>query len=141
MRWTWRPLPAGWMRSAPTARPYHWVDGAHALGTLQIGQPAWIAEAVGVPVVSDVRIRDVTVGGHGAPLVSFLDDLLLRGRGEVAAALNLGGISNMTVVRDGSVTAYDIRAGERADRRSRAGAIDAPGRLRRGRPDRSWRLD
>lgn len=87
---------------------YHWVEGDHARGTLQIGQPAWIAEAVGAPVVSDVRIRDITAGGHGAPLVSFLDELLLRGRGEVAAALNLGGIANMTVVADGRVSAYDI---------------------------------
>lgn len=87
---------------------YHWVEGDHARGTLQIGQPAWIAEGVGAPVVSDVRIRDITAGGHGAPLVSFLDELLLRGRGEVAAALNLGGIANMTVVADGRVSAYDI---------------------------------
>lgn len=87
---------------------YHWVEGDHARGTLQIGQPAWIAEAVGAPVVSDVRIRDITAGGHGAPLVSFLDELLLRGRGDTAAALNLGGISNMTVVTDGQITAYDI---------------------------------
>ncbi|MCK2030456.1 anhydro-N-acetylmuramic acid kinase [Microbacterium galbinum] len=87
---------------------YHWVEGDHARGTLQIGQPAWIAEAVGAPVVSDVRIRDIAAGGHGAPLVSFLDELLLRGRGEVAAALNLGGIANMTVVADGRVSAYDI---------------------------------
>ncbi|KJQ55257.1 anhydro-N-acetylmuramic acid kinase [Microbacterium sp. SA39] len=86
---------------------YHWVDGDHARGTLQIGQPAWIAEAVGAPVVSDVRIRDIAAGGHGAPLVSFLDELLLRGRPGVTAALNLGGIANMTVVGD-QVSAYDI---------------------------------
>ncbi|SIO27664.1 anhydro-N-acetylmuramic acid kinase [Agromyces cerinus] len=87
---------------------YHWVDGAHALGTLQIGQPAWIAELLGVPVVSDVRIRDIVAGGHGAPLVSFLDELLLRDRSGVSAALNLGGISNMTVVGEDSLVAYDI---------------------------------
>ncbi|WP_243229340.1 anhydro-N-acetylmuramic acid kinase [Microbacterium sp. CIAB417] len=87
---------------------FHWVDGDHARGTLQIGQPAWIAERVGAPVVSDVRIRDITAGGHGAPLVSFLDELLLRGRSGVSAALNLGGIANITVVGDGAVSAYDI---------------------------------
>ena len=88
---------------------FHWVDGGHALGTLQIGQPAWIAERTGTPVVSDVRIRDITAGGHGAPLVSFLDGLLLAGQPGTPAALNLGGISNMTVRRGaGDLYAYDI---------------------------------
>ncbi|MBF8185192.1 anhydro-N-acetylmuramic acid kinase [Nonomuraea sp. K274] len=87
---------------------YHWVEGAHARGTLQIGQPAWIAERTGVPVLSDVRIRDITAGGHGAPLVSVLDGLLLGAHEGGAAALNLGGIANMTVVRDSDLYAYDI---------------------------------
>lgn len=87
---------------------YHWVVDDQARGTLQIGQPAWIAERVGAPVVSDVRIRDLTVGGHGAPLVSLLDELLLRHRGGTSAALNLGGISNMTLIKDGTVRAHDI---------------------------------
>ncbi len=88
---------------------FHWVEGAHALGTLQLGQAAWIAERTGVPVVSDVRIRDITAGGHGAPLVSYLDTLLLAGTAGRAAALNLGGISNMTVVDPaGPAYAFDI---------------------------------
>jgi anhydro-N-acetylmuramic acid kinase len=78
------------------------------LGTLQIGQPAWIAERVGRPVVADVRARDLTVGGHGAPLASFLDALLLGNHEGVPAALNLGGISNMTVVTRERVYAFDI---------------------------------
>ena len=87
---------------------FHWVDAGQARGTLQIGQPAWIAESTGAPVVSDVRIRDITAGGHGAPLVSFLDELLLRGRAGVSAAVNLGGIANITVTGDGGLVAYDI---------------------------------
>ncbi|MEU6714852.1 anhydro-N-acetylmuramic acid kinase [Nonomuraea sp. NPDC046802] len=87
---------------------YHWVEGAHARGTLQIGQPAWIAERTGVPVLSDVRIRDITAGGHGAPLVSLLDGMLLGGREGGAGVLNLGGIANMTVVRGRELLAYDI---------------------------------
>jgi anhydro-N-acetylmuramic acid kinase len=81
---------------------YHWVDqcgveGSRALGTLQIGQPAWIAERLGVPVVADVRARDIAAGGQGAPLVSYLDTLLLSGLPGRPAALNLGGIANISV--------------------------------------------
>jgi anhydro-N-acetylmuramic acid kinase len=85
---------------------FHWVDGGSVRGTLQLGQPAWIAEATGVPVVSDLRARDVAAGGQGAPLVSIIDVLWLRGRPGVPVALNLGGIANITVVQ-GEPVAFD----------------------------------
>ncbi len=81
---------------------FHWVDGTTVHGTLQMGQPAWIAEATGLPVVSDLRAADVAAGGHGAPLAALFDTLLLDGRAEPAAALNLGGMANATIVRDGA---------------------------------------
>ncbi|OZM75921.1 anhydro-N-acetylmuramic acid kinase [Pseudonocardia sp. MH-G8] len=88
---------------------FHWVHGGRALGTLQLGQPAWIAERLGVPVVADVRIRDIAVGGQGAPLVSYLDTLLLGALPGQPAALNLGGIANMTVPgAPGGPLAWDI---------------------------------
>jgi len=82
---------------------FHWPG----MGTLQIGQPAWIAERTGIPVVSDVRVRDMAVGGQGAPLVALLDSLLLAGLPGRPAALNLGGIANITVPGP-SPLAYDI---------------------------------
>jgi anhydro-N-acetylmuramic acid kinase len=89
---------------------YHWIDKDHkARGTLQIGEPTWIAEATGVTVLSNIRSRDVVVGGHGAPLVSILDQLLLGAHNEPVAALNLGGISNVTVTgKELTPIAYDI---------------------------------
>ncbi|MFI9554180.1 anhydro-N-acetylmuramic acid kinase [Nonomuraea endophytica] len=84
---------------------FHWVSGGQVLGTLQLGQPAWIAERTGLPVVSDVRVRDVTAGGQGAPLVSYLDLLMLNGIEGRSGALNLGGIANLTVA--GAAIAYD----------------------------------
>jgi anhydro-N-acetylmuramic acid kinase len=88
---------------------FHWVADGRALGTLQLGQAAWIAERTGLTVVSDVRARDLTVGGQGAPLVSILDVLLLgEPNGAARAALNLGGIANLTAIRPGRPpVAYD----------------------------------
>jgi anhydro-N-acetylmuramic acid kinase len=88
---------------------FHWVEGAHAVSTLQIGQPAFIAERTGATIVHDLRIRDIVAGGHGAPLASLLDVLLLsEGLSHVRGALNLGGIANVTIVSpDRDPIAYD----------------------------------
>ena len=88
---------------------FHWVEDGQARGTLQVGQPAWVAEATGLPVVSDLRSRDVAAGGQGAPLVSLFDLLWLRGRPGRPVALNLGGIANITAgIGDADVpVAYD----------------------------------
>jgi anhydro-N-acetylmuramic acid kinase len=60
-------------------------------------------------VIADLRSRDLAAGGQGAPLVSMFDQLLLAGRPGPSAAVNLGGIANLTVVRDGQVvTAFDV---------------------------------
>lgn len=92
---------------------FHWVDGGRARGTLQLGQPAWIAEATGLPVVSDLRTRDVAAGGHGAPLAGILDALWLSspGAAEPKVALNIGGIANITVVNGTRPLSYDVGPG------------------------------
>lgn len=112
---------------------HHAVDGAgggRVGGTLQLGQPAEIAERVGVPVVADFRVRDVAAGGQGAPLVGILDALLLAGAADAGggadaggdagagpgpgslAAVNLGGIANLTVRRPGApIVAFDCGPG------------------------------
>ncbi|MFD6291854.1 anhydro-N-acetylmuramic acid kinase [Streptomyces sp. NPDC060205] len=109
---------------------FHWTDGGQVRGTLQIGQPAWIAEATGLPVVADFRPRDIAAGGQGAPLVSLVDLMWLRGRPGTPVALNLGGIANVTAP-DG--TAFDTGpAGALIDaavRRSTGRDFDADGAM------------
>ena len=89
---------------------FHWVEGdGHVAGTLQIGRPAWIAQRTGLPVIADLRSADVAAGGQGAPLVSLFDVLLLGADNDVPrAALNLGGIANLTVVPPASGAAAPI---------------------------------
>ncbi|MFD0379787.1 anhydro-N-acetylmuramic acid kinase [Streptomyces sp. NPDC127112] len=91
---------------------YHWSTGGRVHGTLQLGRPAWIAEATGRPVVSDFRPADIAAGGQGAPLVSLIDLMLLSGRPGSPAALNLGGIANVTALPPaGPPTAFDTGPG------------------------------
>ncbi|MBL9086943.1 MAG: anhydro-N-acetylmuramic acid kinase [Planctomycetia bacterium] len=81
--------------------------------TLQIGDPALIAERTGLAVVADFRPRDVAAGGEGAPLVPWVDRLLLAEPGRVVACQNVGGIANVTAVgpRVGDLVAFDTGPG------------------------------
>ena len=66
--------------------------------TLQLANPALLAELTGIDVVADFRSRDVAAGGQGAPLVPLFHQSVFGKSGQTIAVLNLGGIANLTVV-------------------------------------------
>ncbi len=64
--------------------------------TLQLGEPAYLAESLRVPVVSNFRVADLAAGGQGAPLATLFHQAAFARRGEHVCVHNLGGISNVT---------------------------------------------
>ena len=66
--------------------------------TIQLNQPALLAEWCGIDVVADFRSRDVAAGGQGAPLVPPFHRAFFGHPSQSRAILNVGGISNITLV-------------------------------------------
>ncbi|BCA55505.1 Anhydro-N-acetylmuramic acid kinase [Nitrospira sp. KM1] len=96
---------------------HHLPYGIHGPGvgairsTLQIAEPAVIAERTGITTIANFRPRDIAAGGQGAPLTPSAHTLLLRHSRRARLIVNLGGISNVTYVpsrasKDG-VLAFD----------------------------------
>ena len=75
----------------------HEPDLQHSFSQ-QIGDPNRIAEITGIDVVADFRSRDVAAGGQGAPLVPVFHDALFHQRASDLLVLNIGGISNVTIL-------------------------------------------
>ena len=79
----------------------------HDVGyTIQLNNPALLAELTGIDVVADFRSRDVAAGGQGAPLAPFFHRAWFapQGSAETVGVLNIGGISNLTVLQPGAGT-------------------------------------
>ena len=100
--------------------------------TVQIGNPALLAELTGISVVADFRRRDVAAGGQGAPLVPAFHETLFSHLGQRVAILNVGGFSNLSLIeRDAPVHGFDCGPGnvllDAWIERKRGQAYDADG--------------
>ncbi|OGR85567.1 MAG: hypothetical protein A2901_01890 [Elusimicrobia bacterium RIFCSPLOWO2_01_FULL_54_10] len=79
--------------------------------TLQSGESSVLAEMTGITVVSNFRERDIAAGGEGAPLIPHFD-LEFFGHGKTRSLLNLGGMANITVVKNKRIiSAFDTGPG------------------------------
>lgn len=74
--------------------------------TLQLANPALLAELTGIDVVADFRNRDVAAGGQGAPLVPAFHQAVFGRAGHAMAVLNIGGMANLTAL--GSTLTEDV---------------------------------
>ena len=80
--------------------------------TIQLFNPALLAELSGITVVADFRSRDIAAGGQGAPLVPAFHYALFRHPERYRIIINIGGICNLTSLPSkGEVMGYDCGPG------------------------------
>ena len=79
--------------------------------TVQIGNGHLLYKETGIPVVYDLRKHDVDMGGQGAPLVPIYHKALFPNLSDPIAVINVGGISNITVIEKGRLIAGDVGPG------------------------------
>jgi anhydro-N-acetylmuramic acid kinase len=80
--------------------------------TIQLCNPALLAELTGIDVVADFRSRDVAAGGQGAPLAPFFHRAWFAQDAANVGVLNIGGISNLTILQsDGGTLGFDCGPG------------------------------
>ena len=77
--------------------------GQSAVGyTLQLNNPALLAELTGMDVVAEFRTRDLAAGGQGAPLVPAFHAEIFGASTHTVAVVNIGGISNISILKNAS---------------------------------------
>ena len=80
--------------------------------TLQIGNPALLAELTAITVVADFRSRDIAAGGQGAPLVPAFHQAVFHYEKSHRVIVNIGGIANLTDLPvAGEVRGFDCGPG------------------------------
>ena len=80
--------------------------------TLQIGNPALLAELTGIRVVADFRSRDIAAGGQGAPLAPAFHAAVFGTDARHRVIVNVGGIANLSdLPAGGAVTGFDTGPG------------------------------
>jgi anhydro-N-acetylmuramic acid kinase len=134
---------------APVLRSFPGPRGdIQVKGTLQIGSSPVLRERSGIPVIADLRARDMAAGGEGAPLAPYIDALLFGSQAEGRIVQNIGGIGNATVLpaaaKNEDILAFDtgpgnmvidalVRSGTGGEKGyDEGGAIAARGRVDEG---------
>lgn len=80
--------------------------------SVQLNNPALLAELAGITVVADFRSRDIAAGGQGAPLVPAFHAAVFAHPERHRVILNIGGIANLTNLAPGNpVRGFDCGPG------------------------------